>query len=1284
MATIFTGSYSENFDTLVSSGTGPTDTTPLPSGWVFVETGTNANATYTAGTGSNNAGDTYSFGIAGETERALGGLLSGSLTPLFGTSFTNNTGNSITSLTTSYRGEQWRLGNVTLGRVADRLDFQYSLNATSLTTGTWVDVDALDFSSPVTTGSTVGSLNGNTNSTTLSTVISGLNIAAGETFWFRWQDFNVSGSDDGLAIDDFSLSSRPTPPPLTPTVAIAANPASTTEGSTISGLFTISRTGDITNPLTVNFTTGGTATSGSDYRTPDSFATNSIEIPAGQSSVTIGISANDDTIIEAVENVSVTLGTSVNYSVGSSNTATVTINDNDTAIAVSKIHQIQGSGLTFNSAFGGTQAIEGVVVGSFLGSSGLNGFYVQEEDTDWDTDFGTSEGIFVFDPTGLFSGAVGDKVRVTGLVGEFTSSATGITGSTINSSLTQLSLASTVSTKSVLNLGSSSLPSITNVTLPVADASVLERYEGMLVNVGAAVGSLTVTNNFTLSRFGQVGLSAGDRLDQYTQVNAPSVTGYADYRANLLDNYIILDDGSNTQNPAAVIHARNGQPLSATNTLRAGDTIASITGVLDQRFEGYRVQTKTPANFDSTNVRENTAPDVGGTLKVASFNLLNFFNGDGMGGGFPTSRGADSLAEYNRQLPKTVEAILGLNADVFGYNEIENDGYGSTSAVQTLVDALNAATAPGTYAFVTPPASALNASGTFGGDEITVGFIYKTSAARVAPGTSAAALTTGAFAQDDANRVQRPALAVTFEQLNNGLPTNATFTAVINHFKSKSSSAGGVGDADIGDGQGFSNGTRTRASQDLAAWLATNPTGTADSDYLIMGDLNAYRLENPITTLTDAGYTSLFGSESYSYQFQGQWGSLDHALASGSLNSQVTGAAKWHINADEPLALDYNLEFKSAVQQSSFYNVDPFASSDHDPLVVGLNLTPTNQAPTAVTFSNPVATLAENTSTTTRIQVATVNLTDDGFGTNVLSLSGTDSSFFELDGSALFLKANTSLNFEDKFSYAVTVAVDDASVGITPDASANFTLAVTNVNEAPIANNDSGFTANQSMAKLISIATLLANDTDPDANPTLSILPDGFSDVVGGTVALNGGNVVFTPGSSFSGPANFKYTLSDGSLTSQAIVMLQVGRTVNGGNGKDALTGNDGDDNFNGGSGEDMLFGNVGNDTLLGGNGDDKLFGGQGINILTGGNGADTFVLDSFAGTSTITDFTDGQDKIGLPGGLSFGQLSLLQGTGSNLNDVLVNATSNGVNYTLGILQGVSVGSLSANDFMTV
>ncbi len=199
--------YSQNFNSLASTGT--TGST-LPVDWVFSESGTNANSTYGVGTGSNNAGNTYSFGSTGDTDRSFGGLLSGSLVPIIGASFINNVGVGTIDITISYTGEQWRLGAT--GRT-DRLDFQYSTNATSLTTGTWTDINALDFTAPVTAG-TVGALNGNSavNRTAISTTVTTVSIANGATFWIRWTDFDApAASDDGLAIDDFSIKAVPEP-----------------------------------------------------------------------------------------------------------------------------------------------------------------------------------------------------------------------------------------------------------------------------------------------------------------------------------------------------------------------------------------------------------------------------------------------------------------------------------------------------------------------------------------------------------------------------------------------------------------------------------------------------------------------------------------------------------------------------------------------------------------------------------------------------------------------------------------------------------------------------------------------------------------------------------------------------------------------------------------------------------------------------------------------------------------------------------------------------------------
>ena len=188
----------EDFNSLASA-TG----SAMPAGWEFSESGSGANATYGAGNGSSATGNTYSFGATGGTDRALGTLRTSSLSSMFGSVITNLTTETLTELTVEYAGEQWRLGAT--GRV-DRLDFAYSLDATSIITGNWLEFDALDLIGPVTAGAT-GALDGNLveNRTLVSHTLSGLALAPGASLWVRWSDFEASGSDDGLAIDDFSV-----------------------------------------------------------------------------------------------------------------------------------------------------------------------------------------------------------------------------------------------------------------------------------------------------------------------------------------------------------------------------------------------------------------------------------------------------------------------------------------------------------------------------------------------------------------------------------------------------------------------------------------------------------------------------------------------------------------------------------------------------------------------------------------------------------------------------------------------------------------------------------------------------------------------------------------------------------------------------------------------------------------------------------------------------------------------------------------------------------------------
>jgi hypothetical protein len=299
---------------------------------------------------------------------------------------------------------------------------------------------------------------------------------------------------------------------------------------------------------------------------------------------------------------------------------------------------------------------------------------------------------------------------------------------------------------------------------------------------------------------------------------------------------------------------------------------------------------------------------------------------------------------------KTVAAIVGTKADVVGIIEVENDGYGPDSALQFLVDRLNAATAAGTWAYVDVDAAAsqVNALGT---DAIKVGVIYK-PARVLALGT--AALNTPSFVTggDGAER-NRPSLAQAFEEIGTG----ARIVVSVNHLKSKGSACD---EADAGDGQGECNAVRTRAAAELAAWLATDPTGSGDADVLLLGDLNAYGQEDPVRALTGPanGFTNLVpayaGDYAYSYVFDGQWGSLDHALANVALRPQVTNTTPWFINADEPSVLDYNVNFKSAGQISSLYAPDAFRISDHNPVLVDLALTTASDRQLSVSGSGSV------------------------------------------------------------------------------------------------------------------------------------------------------------------------------------------------------------------------------------------------------------------------------------------------------------------------------------------
>jgi predicted extracellular nuclease len=732
---------------------------------------------------------------------------------------------------------------------------------------------------------------------------------------------NAAGNDEWVGVDDISITGG-----VVPGTTLSINDVALSEGNSGTTDFTFTVT--LSDPAPAGGVTFDIATEDNSATTADNdYTVSSLpgeSIPEGSDTYNFTVSVNGDSAAESNEtfyvNVTNVTGTDVTVT---DVQGLGTINNDD--IVITAISTIQGSG-SASPLVGTVVTTQGIVVSDDEGASpALRGFYIQSEVGDGDP--ATSDGLFVFNGNNN-NVANGDLVQVTGTVSEFQDQ-------------TQLDTVT-----SIVVLGSGSVTA-TDVNLPFASASEPEQYEGMLVRFPQ---TLFVTEIYQLGRFGQVTLSGNDRLFQPTNIVLPGAPAIAQQATNNL-NKIVLDDSSQAQNPDPILFGRGGSPLSASNTLRGGDTVTDLLGVFTYTWGGdsaspnaYRIRPVNALgggipNFVAANPRPSTPEAVGGSIKVTGMNVLNYFNTfgngnctTGVGGSSTDCRGATDATEFTRQSDKIVNAILAIDPDVIGIVEIENDGYGASSAIQDLVNKLNAIAGPGAYAFIDADANT-GIVNVLGADAIKVGLLYQPAA--VTPIGATAALDTVAFVNggDSAAR-NRVSLLQAF-QVN---ATDEIFIANVNHLKSKGSACD---TPDSGDGQGNCAAVRTNAANTLAAWIATDPTGVGDPDVIILGDLNSYAMEDPIAALETAGYTNLgehFGNDVYSYVFDGQWGTLDYAMANSSLLAQVSGVTEFHINSDEPIVLDYNTEFKTAGQIVSLYSSDPFRTSDHDPIIVGLNL----------------------------------------------------------------------------------------------------------------------------------------------------------------------------------------------------------------------------------------------------------------------------------------------------------------------------------------------------------
>ena len=866
-------------------------------GWAFAESGASANSTYAAGTGSSTTGDTYSFGAAANTERAFGGLQSGSLIPTIGASFTNNTGATITDLAIGYTGEQWRLG--TANR-ADKLDFQISTNAISLTNGIWVDQHSLDFTSPITT-SPIGALNGNAvaNRTPISGTITSLNIPNGATFWIRWVDLNAASFDDGLAIDDFSLT--PAANNTAPSGAGAANPNTVLAGNAT--LLTVAVTPGA-NPGSTGITVAGDLSAIGGAATQAFFdnGTNG-DVTAGDNTFSF-----QATIAAVTSAGPKSLPISMTDAQARSATTTISLNVFDPAL-VTHIHDIQGAAHLSPKT---SQAVSNVL--GIVTAKRSNGFYLQESTPD--SDDATSEGIFVF-TSAAPAVSVGDSAVVDGTVTEFR--AGGV--SSENLTVTEIS-APTVAVLSsgnalpppiVIGTGGRSAPTTvieddavgdveaSGVFDPASDGiDFYESLEGMRVQVNSPVAVGPTSSNREIPVVGDDGAGASVRTARGGIVVRPG---------DFNPERIILDD-----------EISGGPTLPLVNV---GDHFdAPAIGVLDYSFGNYKLEVTDPLSAVSGNLtQETTTPANPDQLAVATFNVENLDPADG-----PAKFNALAAVIVNNLQAPDIVAL----EEVQDNNGATNDGtVDATSTYTTLIAAVTAAGGP-TYQFrqIDP------VNGQDGGEpggNIRQGFLFRVDRGLSfadRPGGTALAATTVISSGVDTHLAFSPgrieptnsAFANSRKPLAGEFVFNGhTLFVIANHFNSKG------GDQPLfGRFQPPARSSETQRHQQaqivhdfVQSILIADP----DAAVVALGDLNDFEFSDTVTTLSAGVLHDLLAtlpqSERYTYVFEGNSQSLDHILLSNYLKVRPFAYDVVHVNS----------EFATQV-------------SDHDPQVVRLSFGP--------------------------------------------------------------------------------------------------------------------------------------------------------------------------------------------------------------------------------------------------------------------------------------------------------------------------------------------------------
>lgn len=741
-----------------------------------------------------------------------------------------------------------------------------------------------------------------------------------------------------------------------------------------------------------------------------------------------------------------------------------------------QIGEIQGEGSSSPIDANTTITTTGVVTATFF-EGGINGFYLQ--DPDGDGNELTSDALFIQHSSNTI--LAGQSLQLTGTVYEYYGR-------------TQL-----VDIKHLEICDNSASPTPIILSLPAFNESHLERYENMLVTFPQ---SLTINGHQDFVRYGELILGTQPHISP-TSIVSPGSPEYELLTNTFQLDQIILDDGKLTYNPEPLIHP-NGNIIALENLFRTSDSLTNITGILDFAYGNYRVQPTEPALYTNANPRISHPEAVNGDIKVASFNVMNYFTTLG-------SRGATNETELTRQREKLYSAITQLDADILGLVEIENNAI----AVQDLVTHLNAAIGEERYAYIN--------TGIIGIDEIKVALLYQP--ASVTPIGNYALLDASVDPRfkDEKNR---PSLAQTFADHTN----QKNFTVIVNHLKSKSSSCEDIGDPDLEDGAGNCNLTRLGAAQALVDWLSSDPTHSNSHDYLIIGDLNAYRQEQPIQAIltgaddessTFDDYTDLLyqflGENAYTYIYNSQRGYLDHSLASNFLTQRVSGATIWHINADEPNFLDYHLT-------NAFYSSDQYRSSDHDPILIGLD------------FSKDIAPLAfsqkiESTMQNNLIQIRLEAIDEYNRPLIFAITENPENGTIDLSGDLVTYKPKPNYSGSDSFSFVANNGIEDSN-------QATIALTIQPFNNPPSAKSDT-YEVEQNQTLTIEAPGVLGNDSDLENDLLSAVLINRPSN---GTLTINSnGSFLYNPEKDFSGEVNFSYKAFDGKDYSvETIVTIKI------------------------------------------------------------------------------------------------------------------------------------------------